>query len=299
MTDFIDKISNGEEPPKIEKLTEEQEALIPKYREKWLKIGLSTDRIDRERAKGIIDRFYTEIIKTNSPQRIEFTDSPISGWEKVCELIIPDDIEVDFVWPYMDGSFWAPWAAYFEYMDEVVGVIDCPEYQVIKDLTCLGLLYPFEDICVVTEKPSEINLKDGRLHKDGGPALSYADGFSVWALNGVRVSQELAETPHHKLDPAIILHEKNAEVRREIVRKIGIERISEALNSEVIDAKDGYELVVIDLQDETKRRRPYLKMVNPSIEGVYHMEGVPPEIKTVDQALAWRNGTDKSPIVLT
>ncbi|MFN6512933.1 MAG: hypothetical protein RMY29_000355 [Nostoc sp. CreGUA01] len=34
----------------IEKLTPEQEALIPVYREKWRAIALSTERIDREKA---------------------------------------------------------------------------------------------------------------------------------------------------------------------------------------------------------------------------------------------------------
>ena len=33
---------------KISKLTPEQQALIPKYREKLIKIALSTERIDRE-----------------------------------------------------------------------------------------------------------------------------------------------------------------------------------------------------------------------------------------------------------
>lgn len=34
----------------IEKLTPEQAALIPIYREKWRKIALSTERIDKEKA---------------------------------------------------------------------------------------------------------------------------------------------------------------------------------------------------------------------------------------------------------
>ena len=37
-------------PTQIEKLTPEQEALIPVYREKWKAIALSTEPIDRQEA---------------------------------------------------------------------------------------------------------------------------------------------------------------------------------------------------------------------------------------------------------
>lgn len=42
-------------------------------------------------------------------------------------------------------------------------------------------------------------------------------------------------------------------------------------------------------------------MKNPSLEETWHFEGVHPNCKTVDEALAWRNGLDefKEPEVLT
>lgn len=46
------------------------------------------------------------------------------------------------------------------------------------------------------------------------------------------------------------------------------------------------------------RSRPYLKMKNPSI-ATYHLEGVAPEIRTVQEALDWRNQTKIRPEVLT
>ena len=62
-------------------------------------------------------------------------------------------------------------------------------------------------------------MKGKGIHKDGGPAIAYSDGFSVWALNGVRCSQEIAETPADQLKSTLILSEKNAQVRAEIVKK--------------------------------------------------------------------------------
>lgn len=138
--------------------------------------------------------------------------------------------------------------------------------------------------------------KDGRLHKDLGPAVVWADGTREYYFNGVRIFKKLAETPAEQLDPRSILTERNAEVRREIVRKIGIERICYMLHAKVVDRKGNYELLLLELNDG--RTRPYLKMKNPSI-GVYHIEGVPLGIQTVEQALSWRNQCEEEPVALT
>ena len=45
---------------KIDKLTPEQEALIPVYRQKWKAIALSTEPIDRQKAAEVVKTAYTE-----------------------------------------------------------------------------------------------------------------------------------------------------------------------------------------------------------------------------------------------
>ncbi|MBD2194237.1 MULTISPECIES: DUF6745 domain-containing protein [Calothrix] len=58
----------------IEKLTPQHEALIPVYREKWRKIALSTERINRDKAAEVVETVYLfagkklpQIIFCNSP----------------------------------------------------------------------------------------------------------------------------------------------------------------------------------------------------------------------------------------
>ena len=126
--------------------------------------------------------------------------------------------------------------------------------------------------------------------------MRYRDGSSIWSLHGVVVSRSIAETPAQSLDPRLLLTEKNAEIRREIVRKIGIERCLLKLGGKVLNKSADYSLVSIKMGDG--RIRPYLKMLNPSIQ-TWHLEGVPPEIKTVKAALAWRNNTQTIPEILT
>ena len=62
---------------KIEKLTPEQEALIPVYREKWRKIALSTEPIDREKAAEAVKATYS-CLGFKLPEII-FTESPYTG----------------------------------------------------------------------------------------------------------------------------------------------------------------------------------------------------------------------------
>ncbi len=66
--------------------------------------------------------------------------------------------------------------------------------------------------------------------------MEFPDRWRIFALNGVRVPRELAVTPARKLDTRLVLKERNTEVRREIVRKIGMERIAMALGAVTLDA---------------------------------------------------------------
>ena len=156
-----------------------------------------------------------------------------------------------------------------------------------------------KNACIMIENPLRVKCNaEGRLHSDGNMAIEFNDGFGLWRLNGVRVPKEIVTTPREKLSSKVMLAEKNAEVRREIVRKLGIEKICKDLKARCIDRWENYELLLLNLGDS--RRRPYLKMLNPSI-GTYHIEGVQPFCKTVKAALAWRNGLKeyKTPEILT
>jgi hypothetical protein len=155
-------------------------------------------------------------------------------------------------------------------------------------------LTPDEVIAV----PRPVLRIEGRmLHCPDGPAISWPEGERYYFLHGVEVVREIVETPASRLDPRLILLERNAQVRREIVRKVGVERVCEALHARSVDRQGDYELLMLDLLDG--RMRPYLKMRNASVPGVYHVEGVAPECRTVAEALAWRNQTDLPPSVLT
>ena len=168
----------------------------------------------------------------------------------------------------------------------------CPEYEAFaRAVSCAWI---FTTSAILVRKPAVMHMNaNGEPYCAEGPAAVWKDHSEDWFLNGVRVPKELVTTKAEDLDPHIITQERNAEVRREIVRKIGIERVCDKLEAKVVDRWENYELLMLDIggKDERSNPRvyPYLKMKNPSI-GVYHLEGVAPIIKTVQQALLWRNG---------
>jgi len=130
----------------------------------------------------------------------------------------------------------------------------------------------------------------------------WSDGWGIHALNGVRVPGWLAEQKAEEIDPIQFAKIENVEIRREFVRKVGIERIVQALGGKRIDAAGNYELLEVDLGGSTGKH-PYLKMLNPSI-GVWHLECVDRTCRTVQQALNFRasrlvTGRDWKPEVLT
>ena len=156
-----------------------------------------------------------------------------------------------------------------------------------------GRFSPYQHICWIAERHRRIYCNSrGQLHSHDGMAVEYPDGWGVWAWNGVRVNEQIILAPN-TLTPEQIAKESNAQVRQVMVERVGIERVCQLFNAQSINKQGTYELLVLDLGDG--RKRPYLKMLNPSI-GVWHVEGVAPNVKTVQEALNFRNGLTASQI---
>jgi hypothetical protein len=167
----------------------------------------------------------------------------------------------------------------------------------------LGLIFVLDNYVVISQKPDLIKKNNFGLHCEDGPALTYDDnGISdIYALNGVVMTKEYVETPAERLNPKDIIAETNVGIRRELIRKVGIERMLEQLEYKVIDKRDNYELLNIKLSNEVSDTR-YLRMQNPSVN-CWHLEGC--EGNSVQEALNWRaknlikNGENWNPSVLT
>ena len=90
-----------------------------------------------------------------------------------------------------------------------------------------GPWWPFESIVIISERPKAIHLDaELRLHADSGPAVLYPDGWGVHAWHDTVVPASLIEGP--PWTPAQVLTERNVEVRRAAIERIGWDRFVES-----------------------------------------------------------------------
>ena len=283
---------------KITSLTPEQTAQMAVYRDKWIAIGLSTDPADRPRAERGIHLAY-KAAKLSPPATIIWCDSPMAITQAVTKA--NGGKKSDILGGYCYGQHDASWLAFYDYFKDVCGLVKetAPLEGLWEIAQSAGWWYPCTDTCWISERPRVLHRDAaGQLHADGRMALEYPDGWGVYALHGVRVPKELVLTPPEKLKVSEwVVKQTNAEIRREAVRKIGIERVCRDLKAKVLETGTDHagqpcDLLALDLGDG--RVRPYIKLRHPGV-GTYHIEGVSPECRTLEQAFAFRNGTQEEP----
>jgi hypothetical protein len=192
------------------------------------------------------------------------------------------------------GQHEAHWIAQCRFAEAHLGIEF--DYSVRKRLNILealcrscGWVFLSGERVIACERPRAFSVNAlGRLHGDGGPALAFADGTTFWMLNGVNVPREIAEKSAADLNGRMISTIENVEVRREFVRKLGIQRMLEDLQLRPVAKEGDYELFNLDLGPRVTTG--VLKMRNPSVPDVCHFEFVAPECLTIQESLNFRNG---------
>lgn len=313
---------------KIKELTEEQQRALDEHYKVWFAIGTTVEPSDRPASEEAILKIY-ENMGLKRPKFI-WGDSPMAcvyiinilnsvsddyAQTKAAEIEGKPTAELKKLVAGTDlefhggrGQFDTYWVSFYLFC-AYLGVEYDPADQELLELWSNVVKttfwwWPFEECCVICERPTYIHIDYDKLqvltHNEEGPIYEFKDGWGLYMLNNTRVPKELVMTPADQLDPRMLLTEENAQVRAEIVRKVTMERIVDALNVKVIDKAtvDGidYELITLDLGDG--RERPYVDMFCQST-GTRHVEGVAPDISSVRDAITWRNGDDLPTAILT
>ena len=160
-------------------------------------------------------------------------------------------------------------------------------------------------------KATEVSFKNNRDIINSARRSDYAN---TRVLRLVR--QADATGDWDKVNPIDVFAVRNVAIRTKLIEHFGMETILNNVNNEVVDEEtiDGreYKLLrfifpTLQSQQVSTRIATYLKMINPST-GEVCVEGVPNNaehtwsrtitMKTVRQALAWRDGDEVTPYVV-
>lgn len=143
-----------------------------------------------------------------------------------------------------------------------------------------------KNFCIISDRPRTLKVDEqNRPHCANGPFCQWSDGTALWAIHGVRVPAWIVAHPD-RISGAAILAEENAEIRRVMIERIGIEKFVRDANLTPVQTDDCGRLYRLD--DGTQM----VEVINatPEPDGSFRRfflaTGPSGEIQTAAQAVA-------------
>lgn len=128
------------------------------------------------------------------------------------------------IWSY--GQTESYWASYYRFAIEHAGVTVTDRQRsglaIWEDLArSCSLVLSWSGVTIVVDHPQALLFNEQRrLHSVVGPAISYADGYAVYAVNGVRIDPGIGEALlAGRLTTGAIRDLRNVEVRRVAIER--------------------------------------------------------------------------------
>jgi hypothetical protein len=180
-----------------------------------------------------------------------------------------------------------------------------PSLDGLRQVTrCAGWWWPYARVAIVTERPVAVHRDNlGRLHHGDGPALSYPDGWGLYAWRGMPIPAEVAQQLPH-LTVERIQAEENAEIRRVMLEHFGYERYLKDSGAAQIHQDETGVLWRLDLPGDEPLVMVEVLNSTPEPDGTrrtYFLR-VPPGTRTAREGVAWTFGLEPdeySPMVQT
>lgn len=238
---------------KLEKLTPEQEKMIPVVRKEWEDLFyLNKGVIDKTLFEKQIAWLYKKYLNKPAPY-VWYCQSPL-----MAQLIINilnhnanlGDNLGDNLWAnlranlsYSIPSYWGNisdygWVAFYDFIQRLNHFqYDYSDFDDFKKLLRSGVydFIAFPSIVFVSSCPFETHQdQNKRLHNTSGPAVRFSDGYDVYAIHG-RILPNWIWTEKTTITKEKFLSAKNAEIRAGIYAVLGEKRIMEVLGAKEID----------------------------------------------------------------
>jgi len=219
----------------ISELTKEQWDQIHAAREEWLAIGRSTERCNRPEVEKAMVWMYENVLKQEVPE-IRWFDSPYQAVQA-----FPEHKDVVRNALYV-SPLWYTWNIYRVLVAQITKIEHSVPQDLIDNFMSLmrnaGICGAFKERIVCVERPTVLTVdNEGNLHNEHGPAMLFADGWSMFYWHGTSVPSEWI-TDKENLPIETALTHENVELRRIAAEIIGWDKIISTLNPKVIDEND-------------------------------------------------------------
>ena len=212
----------------------------------------------------------------------------------------------DQLWDQLRGqlrgvvsSWWLAYPTFYALLNDIEGIeqVD-PELikkaESFRDALMCQFWLPMKGVSILSENHTTLHRDNrGRLHCENGPAWEWADGTTVYAMQGVRVPEWSTE---ENLDYEKVFNEiDNTEQRRVIIEAGGWEKAVSYLNLKALDThQDPHVGTLYDLpktlvpQGATSAGILVCRNASPDPDGTWRTYGldVPGECRTVEEAQA-------------
>ena len=313
---------------KITKLPQEVIDRFPEIRDEWIKIGLSTEPADRERAEKGVDLAY-KAADLSPPEVKVWVDSPYQGsmvaavcrdsntiedCQRKIKILMDNNFDANIcskklgvkksdlydVFDALYGQFEAGWLSFYSVFEGLVEEVEKLR-GVMEIAKSAGWWWPFEGIAIITERPTSIFLdEEARLHSETSAAVSYRDGWSLYFYHGVSIPSEWIEDSLPSAAEAVKW--SNIEQRRAACEMIGWDSILNELKAKIID-EDGdpeigtlLEVMLPNGEGDEPTPEKFLRVKCGT--GRFFALPVPPEMATTIQAQSWTWGMDVNEFVI-
>jgi len=201
------------------------------------------------------------------------------------------------LWYWNSGNLYNGWyLAYLSFFRQVAKLpIDWRKWVHFENAAVhSGPRYMHPEFCIVSDRPERLMVDaQHRPHCDDGPCMRWRDGTAIYMVHGVQTPAWIIERPE-TITAAAIDAEKNAEVRRVMVSKMGMERYLRDGNAKLVhkDARGK----LFRKEQAGDEAICMLEVVNstPEPDGSFkhYMLGVPPTVRTASEAYSWTRPND-------
>lgn len=275
----------------IEKLTKKQESQMAVYRDKWIANGLST-------VQDITEDDIARAIEIVSELVLEDGDSPLAGGI-ICDSPIHMSKLIGsnsfVIYSSFFGNLESSWISSYDFFQEEVGVELIKEFNLLKELSQkFSWMYvnPDDNKLYICRKPLEIHMNNGLLHNESGPSILFSDGFSVYSIDGHRVTEKIVMRPE-EITLSEIHNEKNSDVQAIMIDRFSWVRYIEESGAKLLDSRRNDIENTMEALYDTKSFGRRLVCTCPT--GRVFVKGCPSDSgETCEEVQNWLSGYNRS-----